>query len=54
MKEKIIALVYEKEDSIIIKKLLPFPKLVDNNYRLETKVYDTENQIWYKLSLEKC
>jgi len=54
MKEKTICIVYEEEEQTIIKKIIPLTKLIDDNYRLETKVYDKENQIWYKLSVSKC
>jgi hypothetical protein len=53
MKEKTICLVSEDKEQTVIKKLIPLVQLIDDNYRLETKVYDTDNQIWYKISISK-
>jgi len=53
--KKIICLVYEDKEEINIKKLITLPnKSLENNHTLESLVYDKENQIWYKISVEKC
>jgi len=53
-----ICLVSENEENINIKKIIPLTKLkevneIDDNFRLEYRFYDTENKIWYKLSVKK-
>jgi len=59
MNDKTICIVYEDKEHINIKKLIPLKKIIevneiDDNFKLEYKIYDEENQIWYKLSVEKC
>jgi len=55
---KAICIVSEEGEQTIIKKIIPLTKLkevneIDDNFRLEYRFYDTDNQIWYKLSVKK-
>jgi hypothetical protein len=55
---KAICIVSEEEEQTIIKKIIPLTKLkevneIDDNFRLEYRFYDTDNQIWYELSVKK-
>jgi hypothetical protein len=57
--EKIICIVSEEQEETNIKKLVSLKKLIeineiDDNFKLEYKIFDNDNQIWYKLTVEKC
>jgi hypothetical protein len=52
MNDKAIAITYENQDQIIIKKLLRLD-VVENNCSIESKFYDQDKKIWYKITIKR-
>jgi hypothetical protein len=52
MNDKTIAITYENQDQIIIKKLLRLD-IVENNCSIESKFYDQDKKIWYKITIKR-
>jgi hypothetical protein len=52
MNDKAIAITYENQDQIIIKKLL-YLDVVENDCSIERKFYDQDKKIWYKITIRR-
>jgi len=49
---KTIAITYENQDQIIIKKLL-YLDVVENDCSIERRFYDQDKKIWYKITIKR-
>jgi hypothetical protein len=52
MNDKTIAITYENQDQIIIKKLL-YLDVVENDCSIERRFYDQDKKIWYKITIKR-